>query len=770
MIKRPLNIGIGLMLLATLAIYLNHFDNTFHFDDFHTIVNNAAIRSLKNTPKFFTDGRTSSVLPQNQAYRPVTVLSLAFDYWLAGDYYPSFFQASTFMLFLLQGVLMVFLFKQIFERSSRFAPNSFIALLAVSWYMVHPVNAETVNYIIARTDVQSTLFLLLGLILYIFSPFCRKTFIYLIPIGIGALCKPPTVMFAPILFFYILFFEEKAGFADVFKKGGWKVFWPTLKKCLPAFIFCGAAYLIIDRMTPKSWEPGGTSALQYLTTQPFVVLHYFSQFFLPTSLSADTDWKVLPSIWDIRFFAGCAFVLVMIIIAVYTANKTRLRPISFGIIWFFLALLPSSSIIPLGEVLNDHRMYFPFIGLAMSLSWALGLLYIKYASRLNKNAVTGVLAVGLAAYAFGTFQRNRVWHSEESLWYDVTQKSPDNGRGVMNYALTLYRRADYADAEKYLKIAEKLTPEYAAVYINLGLVYEMEGNLTLAENYYKEGVRLGPDYPDAYSFYGRFLLQQWRFTEALPLLQKAISLSPTDYTAQTLLMNLYSMTGDWDKLKNLAQSSLVLFPRDEKVQNYLQAADQKENELDVELDKLKQHPDYTMLANLSLADYKAMRYQQCADAAREALKASPNAAAAYNNIGAAYIKLGQDEKAITALQKAISLSPSFTLAKRNLVQAQQELPEHGGASVAATAAGYINLSLYYFNNQRYQDCIDACNQALQLKPGYDLAYNNICASYNKLGKYGEAIAAAKTGLVYNPNNEILKNNLAEAVKEKSSGK
>ena len=94
----------------------------------------------------------------------------------------------------------------------------------------------------------------------------------------------------------------------------------------------------------------------------------------------------------------------------------------------------------------------------------------------------------------------------------------------------------------------------------------------------------------------------------------------------------------------------------------------------------------------------------------------------------------------------------------------------GPKSADLTAAGYINASLYYFNNHRYQECIDACYKALALKPGYDLAYNNICASYNKLGKYYEAIAAAKKGLQSNPNNQFLKNNLAEALKGKSGKK
>ncbi len=764
MMKRPLITGIGLMLLLTLITYLNHFDNAFHFDDFHTIVNNANIRTLKNTPRFFTDGRTSSVLPQNQAYRPVTVLSLAVDYWLAGDYYPSYFQMSTFILFLIQGILMVFLFKKIFDRSVKFGPNVYVALVAVTWYMLHPANAETVNYIIARTDVQSTLFVLLGLVMYIFSPFCRKTYLYLIAVGIGALCKPTAVMFAPILFFYILFFEEKIGLNELFKKSRFKQIWGVFVKTLPSILFCTVMYVFTGKMTPKTWEPGGASAIQYLITQPFVILHYFAEFFLPTSLSADTDWKLLPSVWDIRFIAGCAFILAMLVVAIYASKKTRLRPISFGIIWFFLALVPTSSVIPLGEVLNDHRMYFPFVGLVMSISWALGLLYVRYLSGVRKELVFTVIALILAAYAYGTWQRNIVWHTEESLWRDVTIKSPENGRGLMNYALALYGRSDFYGAEKYLKLAEKITPEYSSVYTNLGLVKENEGDLVLAENYYKAGVKLGSNYPDPLTFYGRFLIKQWRFTEAIPLLQKAITVSPLDIEARALLMTIYSMTADWDKLKTLAQQSLALFPQNPDVINYLEAANKKENELDVVDEKIRLHPDYAKFTDLSVLDYQFGRYEQCITTAQEAININPKYAEAYNNIGAACLKLKQYDRAIDALKQALQLKPAFMLAKNNLDSAERELKSQGPKSADLTAAGYINLSLYYFNNKRYQDCIDACNKALALKPGYDLAYNNICASYNKMGKYDEAIAAAKKGLQSNPNNQFLKNNLAEAIK------
>jgi tetratricopeptide (TPR) repeat protein len=80
-----------------------------------------------------------------------------------------------------------------------------------------------------------------------------------------------------------------------------------------------------------------------------------------------------------------------------------------------------------------------------------------------------------------------------------------------------------------------------------------------------------------------------------------------------------------------------------------------------------------------------------------------------------------------------------------------------------TAAGYIDLSLMYYRAGQFDKCIAACNKALALKPGYDLAYNNICASYNKLGQWELAIQAGEQGLKANANNTLLKNNLAEAL-------
>ena len=80
--------------------YSNSFHNAFEFDDFHTIVENPAIRSVRNIPRFFTDATTFSVQPANRTYRPIVSTSLAIDYAIARGYDPFWFHLSTFVWFL----------------------------------------------------------------------------------------------------------------------------------------------------------------------------------------------------------------------------------------------------------------------------------------------------------------------------------------------------------------------------------------------------------------------------------------------------------------------------------------------------------------------------------------------------------------------------------------------------------------------------------------------------------------------------------------------
>jgi len=550
-----------LLVIATTVTYSNHFTNSFHFDDSHTIVNNVYIKNIRNIPLFFRDGATFSSLPTNQSYRPVVTTTLAIDYWLGKGLRTTFyFHLSTFILFLAQGACMYPLYLGIFRTSFRHEWNRPAAFISVAWYLLHPVGAETINYIIARSDSLSTLFVILSFVLFFHAPACRRFHLYLLPLAAGCLAKPIAAVFAPLLLVYVLLFEENPSWTDPFRK------------TLPSFVFCLILLAFIGKMDPPTWVPGGTSRYHYVITQPYVILRYFTTFFLPLGLSADTDWKPLASVADVRFVAGSLFVAALLFFAIGAARKERLRPISFGILWFLIALLPT-SLIPLAEVTNDHRVFFPYVGLVMAVSWTLALAMARWKESappgraFSRWAAAGI-AILLAAYAYGTHQRNTVWRSEETLWRDVARKSPENARGLMNYGLALMRKGDYRGAEKYFTDALMKSPSYSYLHVNMGVLKAATGEPGEAEGYFRNAIALGPGYPECYFHYAKFLKDGKRYDEATGNLQKAQKLAPAHLGARHLLMDIYFEQLRFGNLEELAVQTLLVAPTDPKALYY----------------------------------------------------------------------------------------------------------------------------------------------------------------------------------------------------------
>lgn len=520
-------------LLVAITTYANHFHNAFHFDDSHTILNNAFVRSVRNIPLFFASAETFSSLPANQSYRPLATATMAVDYWLGGGLNTFAFHVTSFSLFLGQCALMVVLYRRVLDRARPGDANRWLALLAVGWYALHPANAETVNYITARSEILSTLGVVLALVLYARGGATRRHHLYLVPAALGVLGKESGAMFAPLLFLYVVFFERDMSLRELFRP---KEIAAALRPTWPSFLVCFAIVGAGLRLA-TTYSPGGTSPWRYLLTQPFVLVHYVSTLFLPVNLSADTQWPLVGSPFDIRVLIGGAFVVAALALAWVASNRRDTRPIAFGVLWFFVALLPTSSVVPLSEPMNDHRMFFPFIGLTLAVVWAGGLAVMEKTRRTQAWTAAAALAA-IVAMAYGTRQRNIVWRTEESLWLDATIKSPDNGRGLMNYGVIQMNKGRLLVAEEYFQRALRFTPDYAYLHVNLGVLKAALGQPAEAERHFREAQRNDPNNPVSYTHFARWLKSVGRTEEARLFADAAVRLSPADVDARNLLNDL----------------------------------------------------------------------------------------------------------------------------------------------------------------------------------------------------------------------------------------
>lgn len=523
------------------AAYSNHFDNGFHFDDAHVILNNLSIRNLENLPRFFTDPHTFTARPQNAVYRPLLTTSYAIDYHIAGALVPRQFHRTQFALLLLLGALLVVFFRRVADLALPSPANRYVALGAATLFCIHTANTETVNYLSARSSLAATLGVVGSFVVFLAWPQGRKSLLYLLPMLAAGLAKPLAVMFAPLLLLYVLLFEPGGSLDDVIRRGGTRKLIAALRRSAPAFVVSAALFVFLQSMDAETLEYANIDRWTYARTQPFVWVHYFRLFLLPVGLTADTDWTFLTSWLDLRFLTGSLFLVALAGTIGWLSRSRPLRPAAFGLGWFAIALLPTSSIVPLSEVYNEHRIFFPFVGLALAFSWTAALGLRALAGRSSRTA--GVLAAGLAlaivaAQGVGTYQRNKVWKNGATLWKDVTQKSPRNGRGLMNYGLTLMRAGRLEQALDHFERAATYTPDYSVLEINLGIVKSALGEEEIAERHFRRALGLTPDYARGHYFYADWLKDRARCSEAIEHLERALEISPGDLDANLLLLQI----------------------------------------------------------------------------------------------------------------------------------------------------------------------------------------------------------------------------------------
>ena len=626
-------IACGAALLATLLVYANHFHNAFHFDDAHTIENNAFVRSVRNIPLFFTSPATFSSLPSNQSYRPLVTTTLAVDYWLGGGLDTFAFHVTSFGLFLTQCVLLTALYRRLMDHARPDDRNRWIALLAAAWYALHPANAETVNYIIARSEILSTLGVVSALLLFIHGGAARRYHLYLLPAVLGVLGKEPAAMFAPLLFLYVGLFERELSLRDLFRP---RPVAAVLRTTAPAFLVC-LGTVAIGLSLETTYSPGGTSRWHYLLTQPWVIRHYALSVLLPIRLSADTQWPLVLSPLDIRVWLGGAAIAAGLALAWVTSRRRTTRPIAFGLLWFFVALLPTSSLVPLSEPMNDHRMFFPFVGLILAVVWA-GELSVRRLQPRWRVLSAGVAVAVLFVMAYGTWQRNIVWRTEESLWLDATTKSPDNGRGLMNYGVIQMNQGNYQVADQYFQRALRLTPHYAYLHVNLGVLNVALGRPAEAERYFRQAQQDDPNNPISYTLYARWLKSVGRTEEARLFVERALELSPADAEARALLVDLTAPR----------PAAMPSVPAPDTAEGWLA---------------------------LSLEQYLAHHFEECIRSSEHALELRPAYAEAFNNICAAQNALGNYASAADACEHALALQPGYALARNNLAVAKARLPK-----------------------------------------------------------------------------------------------
>lgn len=684
-------------MVGWLFAWSNHFGNSFHFDDIPTITANDSIHHLSSIPHFFTTPRISSLEKDSASYRPLLSTWFAIDFHLFGG--GAFaFQAENFAWFAAQMLVMFALFRALPGI------NTLGAAFAAMLFGLHPVTADTVNYALQRGVLMGAFGVTAGMLLWVIWPwalpqtlplklkrvpehgwdeYLRKNFkrlenlylriihfpaeLHLWVVAPALLCDPATAVFAPILVIYILLFERHR----------------KLRHAIPAAVLC-VGYWVFQRIfTWNLGEFSRTPAINYIVSQPWVAMRYLYRFFVPAHLSVDTDFQAFAQVWDPLAIAGFAGVAILVSLAVFLGRKSEWKVVAFGIWWFLIAQVPD-AVTPHHAVEANWRAFLPFVGLALvaaSLaSKGVNILKAKVRTEPGGAPVYVAISSGVVALAllgilgWGTYERNAVWESESTLWKDTIAQSPNNGRAFMRFGeLGLSDRRDPQPAFDSIKSAALITRGDPLIEVHLALADEKFSRTKDAETQFRQATDDGPSWSPAFSAFGQWLQAKSREREATEMAERAIQLDPYDMAARRTLMDIAAEGHRWEKLKELAQQTLQVFPENSDGQRSALVAQTGLDEVNHAQTDAKSQPSVDHYLNLSMLYCQSGQYSQCIDAARDALKMNPNQAEAYANIATAFHTLGNLEETLAALKEEIKLNPNLPSAQHNLEVVRDEL-------------------------------------------------------------------------------------------------
>ncbi len=703
------------LVLAACAVYANSFGAPFIFDDRTAIVSNLRIRELWPGP--FVSAR------------PIVELTLALNYALGGLNVVGY-HVVNLALHVGCGLLLYDLARRTL-RATATAPGREVrvAWWAALVFLVHPLQTEAVTYVISRSEVLMAFWYLVTLDLVLVgderadrrAAFCVLA---VLTCALGMATKPAMVS-APIAAWWLMHCvlrppeAARLSFADdrAMPRGASPASrWPLLAALAATWLVLIA--LVTLQETPGAGLDIGIEPLAYLRTQLGVTWHYLRLLVWPTGQTIEYDWPLAASWTSTRVVVPALGWLVVVALLVWL-RRTRRNAAAFWLGFSLFTLAPSSSIVPIADLVFEHRMYLPLAGFAVLASLAaVGL--ARHAPRIV--ATAGLVAV--AALGTATIARNALWHDPVRLWEDALEKAPTKPRIFRNLISAYEERGDRANA---MRVAAKETqvfedlhrarPHDPEVLTALADAYARRGRVDDALALLVQAVQLGPDDALARTAYGSLLVQVGRSEEAVGQLEMAEALARTrldwvgrdltrsiltnlgwayalvgreseavavlrraaeggDVVALNNLGSILARLGQWDEAREILERAHARDAEDPNVESNLGWVYANLGRLDDAADLLedailRQPREPSAHGNLGWVRLRAGDAAGALTALAVAQSLQPSNAFVANLQGIAHAELGEWQAAVAAFQRAIALEPESDTARENLRRAEQ---------------------------------------------------------------------------------------------------
>jgi protein O-mannosyl-transferase len=531
--RQPSPLLLALPLVLAAGAYARVLGGGFVFDDRTTAlspaVKNLAAQARALFPALLHGGR------------PVVDLSLAMNYAASGADAWSYHAVN--IAIHLATVLLVFAFTL---RTLQLAGVSRVrgpALAVAGIFALHPLHSQAVSYVSQRAESLASAFYLTTLLLLLAAERVARS-----PgrtlLRIGAYCvfllglgAKQIVVTMPLAYLLLaIAVPERSQAAP-------RVSWPKRLVVLAPFPATAGWYVrqllvsVEGHRDVGSAVPGMTW-WTYFLTQWKVLLIYLRLVLWPTGQCLDWRYPVTTNLDAGTILAGVALAVIAGgAVAVLWRFRDKVgedaaaaRIAGFGVLWFFLLLAPTSSFVPIADVLVEHRVYLASWGIFAAVVLLLG----RALARLGeKQKIVGALLVGVlwCTLALCLRSRNGVWEDPIGLWSDVVAKAPGNVRAHVQLAAAHQARGDLERAAaEYGRALDVVEPD--------DIHYQVQARLGL----------------------GAVLVDLGRVDEGIAVIESALTRDPTNPEILASLAEAWWHHGDQARAESFAERAVAVKP------------------------------------------------------------------------------------------------------------------------------------------------------------------------------------------------------------------
>ncbi len=666
--KRRLSICLLFVVVGSIT-YANSLHGPFIYDDLKAIEQNRTIRQLWPPLQVLNPPKQLPV-----SGRPIVNVSLAINYQFGGldvsGYHVVNITIHILCALMLYGIIRRTLLGEALK--DRFKPSAgWLACLCSLVWLVHPMQSECVNYLIQRTELIMALFYLLTLYAAIRAEQGGTGWVIaaVSSCALGMASKEVMVTAPVIVLLYDWSFRSQP-FRRI-----WRCRWPL-------YTGLAATWLILATIMatgPRSDSIGfdqNVTGLDYALNQCVMFIEYLHIAIWPHPLVLDYG------VPQPRSFTAIMphFIVVMALAILTTACFIRRPKLGFLGVWIFVILSPTSSFVPIStEVGAERRMYLPLAAvivlIVIFVQWLIRRVHpTQHGSRDNNPpsqrftyGLTMVLPiVAIIGLSSLTFQRNRDYQSEITIWQTVTQAAPQNVRGHFNLGVSLANAQRHDDAIRAYRQAIALNPNEVKAINNLGHVLLRQGKVEEATTLFRQILSVKPDSTPANVNLARAHRRTGQLDQAVRHYQRALEIEPGQSTTIRELAQVLSATGRHDKAVAQYRRLVQLHPKLGPVHYELGLTLQANGNLGEAIESFRLA---IQLAPSSASSHNALAWllatrpdsprhdpRQAIESAKQAVRLAIGNPAILDTLAVAHAAASEYDLAITNAEKALALT------------------------------------------------------------------------------------------------------------------